>query len=198
VTGYEEQTERLNRAAYMALQGLSNDPVSDLSALIASDCEIDPIVREELAAAIRGRPISDGIVLNVSGQNNHSVNAEVRKDRKRFERLRIGRQVEAHKATGLSEAEAVRAVMEDNILGKSLEFKAVEGCATFARKADSWLATAQIEFPDLHDLALEGVFCRADQLGVAPSQLLTAQLEALSALDDERRAHSSTVQTTTD
>lgn len=58
--------DNLNKRAYFALKGYSLDWSSDVVALLRSNVDIDPIVRQTLADAIGGGTV-DGTTLTLSG-----------------------------------------------------------------------------------------------------------------------------------
>lgn len=188
MTDRSKECEALNLDAYLALQGFREQPQKHLQALLESDCEIDPMVRQALADAFGPSPPKGGLTFKIEGLGKQPT-ADFLKDKKRFDRLAIGRQVEALKQTGLKEKEAIRSVAKQNVLGKALSEKDVAGCATFARKADSWIAEKRSEEPSLHPIVLAGIFCRADHLNCDPSDLLSVQLERLKQHEPEWRAY---------
>lgn len=183
----DEETERLNWAAYASLQGASETPERHLAALLRSGREIMPEVREAFADALIGRGGGRYISLRAG---TTKVGKGIRSVLRWENALSRGKEARQMTARGVPYEEALRQVASDH----RVDAKTVGRDYTLAGNAAEWLrkmsnridpALAKDE-PGHHSYA-ESIYLAALRRKIDPTERLDAVLANFETMEQVRQ-----------
>ena len=165
----------LNLRAQMALEGLTDDPIADIVALLRSDQPIDQNSRKKLANAFEGK--SRGVNIKLGPPAKTKFLKQILRD---VARVRHGRHAR-RQVDSIGYEAAIDALATK--MRKSP--KTAENCVTLVNKVDKWIADVRSEMPqhaDLTDFELEIAFHSAKAEASSPENAIDDLLKPLSGL----------------
>lgn len=132
------EDDHLNREALRALRNWRVDRERALAELLASDVPIHWFVRKAMAAALAGKPLTQGSELAFKGTNQSRKNAMAYETRK--ERLRIADWVKAAQRQFGSYEATVQAAASDQF---HCSVNKIKDAVTYSNHIDAWIALMQ-------------------------------------------------------
>lgn len=165
----------LNLRAQMALEGLTDDPVADIVALLRSDQLIDQKSRKKLADAFERK--SRGVNLKLGKPAKTKFLKQILRD---VARVRHGRH-----ARGSSDSMSYKAAVAALAAKMRKSQKTAESCVTLANSVDKWIADVRSKMPqhaDLTDFELEIAFHSAKAEASTPENAIDDLLKPLAGL----------------
>ena len=160
----------LNKRAFFALKGYSLDWAADLIALLRSNVDIDPIIRETLADAIGGGNV-DGTTLSLSGNKPNRYLKAAHAARKSW------RKIAAWVAQKQSEGVKYEKAIEAAALEFRVSEKKCEAAVTYTNDYAAWAVGKTVEFATTPEQADAMLAARYDDFHFRNNQYVPSNFD---------------------